>query len=161
MLRGIWGFTATIKPHGDKLIQFGRQVPVISIVVDRPDRIARSFDIVDQVTGGHGLVTCEMVPALLVLDGGRREGSTDLADYRYWAGRLSASTVSSTTASSSACRPCRSCGITSRSPADPFQVSPAVVSRTRPRSTCSVVPALLCSLSSRPAARAISVCRSR
>ena len=56
---------------------------VISIVVDTPDRIARSFDIVDQVTGGHGLVTCEMVPALLVLDGGRREGSTDLADYRY------------------------------------------------------------------------------
>ncbi len=83
VLRGIWGFHGDHKPHGDKLIQFGRQVPVISIVVDTPDRIARSFDIVDQVTGGHGLVTCEMVPALLVLDGGRREGSTDLADYRY------------------------------------------------------------------------------
>ena len=83
VLRGIWGFHGDHKPHGDKLIQFGRQVPVISIVVDTPDRIARSFDIIDQVTGGHGLVTCEMVPALLVLDGGRREGSTDLADYRY------------------------------------------------------------------------------
>jgi len=45
--------------------------------------VVKYGDIIDQVTGGHGLVTCEMVPALLVLDGGRREGSTDLADYRY------------------------------------------------------------------------------
>ncbi len=83
VLRGMWGFHGDHEPHGDKLIQFGRQVPVMSIIVDTPDRIARSFDIVDEVTGGHGLVTCEMVPALLMLDGGRRQGSVDLADYRY------------------------------------------------------------------------------
>lgn len=83
VLRGIWGFHGDHEPHGDKLIQFGRQVPVTTIIVDTPDSIARSFDIVDEVTGIHGLVTCEMVPALLMLDGGRRQGSTDLADYRY------------------------------------------------------------------------------
>jgi PII-like signaling protein len=83
VLRGIWGFHGDHEPHGDKLIQFGRQVPVTTIIVDTPDSIARSFDIVEEVTGTHGLVTCEMVPALLMLDGGRRQGSLDLADYRY------------------------------------------------------------------------------
>ena len=71
------------EPHGDKLIQFGRQVPVTTVIVDTPEGIAACFDIVDEVTGTHGLVTCEMVPALLLLDGGERRGTTDLADYRY------------------------------------------------------------------------------
>lgn len=83
VLRGIWGFHGDHEPHGDRLIQFGRQVPVTTIIVDTPDSIARSFDIVEEVTGTHGLVTCEMVPALLMLDGGRRQGSLDLADYSF------------------------------------------------------------------------------
>lgn len=83
VLRGIWGFHGDHKPHGDKLIQYGRQVPVSTVIVDTPDVIARSFDIVDEVTGTHGLVTCEMVPALLMLDGDVRRGATDLAEYRY------------------------------------------------------------------------------
>jgi len=83
VLRGIWGFHGDHKPHGDKLIQYGRQVPVTTIVVDTPDAIARAFDIVDEVTGRHGLVTSEMVPAQLMLDGDVRRGGTDLADYQY------------------------------------------------------------------------------
>lgn len=83
VLRGIWGFHGDHKPHGDKLIQYGRQVPVTTIVVDTPDVIAQSFDIIDEVTGRHGLVTSEMVPAQLMLDGDVRAGGTDLADYRY------------------------------------------------------------------------------
>lgn len=83
VLRGIWGFHGDHKPHGDTLIQYGRQVPVTTIVVDTPEVIAGCFDLIDEVTGSHGLVTCEMVPALLMLDGGQRRGATDLADYRY------------------------------------------------------------------------------
>jgi PII-like signaling protein len=83
VLRGIWGFHGDHKPHGDKLIQYGRQVPVATIVVDTPEVIAQCFDIIDEVTGRHGLVTSEMVPALLMLDGDVRSGATDLADYRY------------------------------------------------------------------------------
>ncbi|WP_445169431.1 DUF190 domain-containing protein [Mycolicibacterium sp. Dal123E01] len=83
VLRGIWGFHGDHKPHGDKLIQYGRQVPVTTIVVDTPEVIARCFDIIDEVTGRHGLVTSEMVPALLMLDGDVRQGTTDLADYEY------------------------------------------------------------------------------
>jgi PII-like signaling protein len=83
VLRGIWGFHGDHKPHGDKLIQLGRQVPVTTIIVDTPASIARSFDIVDELTGRHGLVTSEMVPALVSINQGRRRGSTQLAEYRY------------------------------------------------------------------------------
>jgi PII-like signaling protein len=83
VLRGIWGFHGDHEPHGDKLIQYGRQVPVTTIVVDTPEVIAECFDLIDDVTGRHGLVTSEMVPALVLLDGDARRGATDLADYRY------------------------------------------------------------------------------
>jgi len=83
VLRGIWGFHGDHEPHGDKLIQFGRQVPVKTIIIDTPQGIARSFEVVDELTGAHGLVTSETVPAALALDGGDRRGSTELADHRY------------------------------------------------------------------------------
>ena len=83
VLRGIWGFHADHKPHGDKLIQLGRQVPVTTIIVDTPGRIADSFDIVDELTGQHGVVTSELVPALVSIDGGERRGDTRLARYAY------------------------------------------------------------------------------
>lgn len=83
VLRGIWGYHGDQEPHGDKLIQFGRHVPVMTVVVGSPASIARSFEVVDAVTGPLGLVTCEMVPALVSVGDGRRAGSTDLADFRY------------------------------------------------------------------------------
>ena len=83
VLRGIWGFHGDHKPHGDKLIQLGRQVPVTTVVIDTPERIADSFDIVDELTGRHGLVTSELVPALVSIDGGERRGDTRLARYTY------------------------------------------------------------------------------
>lgn len=83
VLRGIWGYHGDHEPHGDKLIQFGRQVPVMTVVVGSPAGIADSFGIVDEVTGSTGLVTCEMVPALIGIGDGQRVGSTDLADFRY------------------------------------------------------------------------------
>jgi PII-like signaling protein len=81
--RGVWGFHGQRKPHGDTLFQVTRQVPVMTIIVDTPEHIARSFDIVDQCTRKHGLVTSEMVPALVVIDGDRRMGGTELAEYGY------------------------------------------------------------------------------
>ncbi len=83
VLRGIWGFHDDHKPHGDKMIQLARQVPVTTVVVDSPERIAASFDIIDDLTGHHGLVTSELVPALVSIDDGERRGGTALARYRY------------------------------------------------------------------------------
>ena len=39
-LRGIWGFHGDHAPHGDRLLQLGRHVPAVTIVVDTPERIA-------------------------------------------------------------------------------------------------------------------------
>jgi PII-like signaling protein len=63
-LRGIWGFHGDHRPHGDEVLQLGRRVPVITTVIDTPDRIRTAFDIVDELTAEHGLVTTEMVPAV-------------------------------------------------------------------------------------------------
>jgi PII-like signaling protein len=83
VLRGIWGFHGDHKPHGDKMIQLARQVPVTTIVVDSPERIAASFDIIDKLTDRRGLITSELVPALVSIDDGRRRGGTGLARYDY------------------------------------------------------------------------------
>ena len=45
------------------------RLPVVTILVDSPDRIAASFEIVDAVTRETGLVTSEIVPTLTVLSG--------------------------------------------------------------------------------------------
>jgi PII-like signaling protein len=83
VLRGIWGFHGNHKPHGDKLFQLARRVPVTTIIVDTPQSIARSFDIVDELTSRHGLVTSEMVPAALSLDETQRLGDITLAQHNY------------------------------------------------------------------------------
>lgn len=83
VLRGIWGYQGDRKPHGDKLIQFGRQVPVMTEIVGSPDSIARSFEIAETVTATRGLVTCETVPALMAIADGRSHGSTELAEFGY------------------------------------------------------------------------------
>jgi PII-like signaling protein len=83
VLRGVWGFHGDHKPHGDKLFQIARKVPVTTIVVDTPESIARSFDIIDELTTEHGLVTSEMVPAALSLNASQRLGDITLAQYDY------------------------------------------------------------------------------
>jgi PII-like signaling protein len=66
-VRGIWGFHGDHEPHGDRLSRVGRRVPVVSVLVDAPSRVAASFDVVDELTAEHGLVTCERVPAMQYL----------------------------------------------------------------------------------------------
>jgi PII-like signaling protein len=61
-LRGLWGFHGAHPPHGDRLLQLRRHVPVVTVVVDTPDAIARAFAVVDAVTHERGLVTSEAVP---------------------------------------------------------------------------------------------------
>jgi PII-like signaling protein len=62
-LRGMWGYHGEHAPHGDSLWQLRRRAPVVTVIVDAPDRIARWFEIVDELTTETGLVTSEMVPA--------------------------------------------------------------------------------------------------
>lgn len=83
-LRGVWGFHGDHPPHGDRLLQLRRRVPIVTILVDSPERIARSFEIVDELTDQAGLVTSELVPAMASLsEGVRRHGSLRLARHRH------------------------------------------------------------------------------
>ncbi|MGO8964310.1 DUF190 domain-containing protein [Mycobacterium sp.] len=83
VLRGIWGFHGDHKPHGDKLFQLTRRVPVVTIIIDTPEWIARTFDIVHELTAEHGVVTSEMVPAVVTRAGPDRRGDTELARHDY------------------------------------------------------------------------------
>lgn len=83
-VRGVWGFHGDHPPHGDRLLQLRRHVPVVTIIVDTPEGIARSFEIVDEMTDEAGLVTSEMVPAMAALsEGKRRQGGLRLARHRF------------------------------------------------------------------------------
>lgn len=83
-LRGVWGFHGDHPPHGDRLLQLRRHVPVVTILVDTPERIAESFKIVDELTHEAGLVTSEMVPAMASLsEGERKRGGLRLARHRF------------------------------------------------------------------------------
>jgi PII-like signaling protein len=62
-LRGIWGFHGDHAPHGDRLLSIRRHVPVVTVAIDTPKRIAALFPIVDELTRERGLVTSEIVPA--------------------------------------------------------------------------------------------------
>jgi PII-like signaling protein len=69
--RGMWGFHGDHPPHGDRLLQLGRHVPALTIVIDAPESIQAAFDIIDDLTAEHGLVTCETVPAIRPVGGGQ------------------------------------------------------------------------------------------
>jgi PII-like signaling protein len=78
VLRGIWGFNGDQRPHGDRFLQLTRHVPVTTVIVDDAQGIATSFEIVDELTRGDGVVTCEVVPAMIAMHHGQTSGSLRL-----------------------------------------------------------------------------------
>ena len=79
--RGIWGFHGDHPPHGDRLLQLGRHVPAVTIVIDTPERISAAFAVIDELTSERGLVTSETIPALRASAGDRQRGGTRLATH--------------------------------------------------------------------------------
>lgn len=82
-LRGIWGFHGDHAPHGDKIFQIRRHVPVCTITIDTPERTAQSFQIIDEITSEHGLVTSEMVPAVSAMSDTDKRGGLRLAKHNF------------------------------------------------------------------------------
>jgi PII-like signaling protein len=64
-LRGIWGYHGDHAPHGDSFWQLRRRVPIVTVIVDTPERTREWFAIVDEVTAETGLVTSEVIPRLV------------------------------------------------------------------------------------------------
>jgi hypothetical protein len=53
---------------------------VLTVVVDRPDRIHRWYEIVDELTDETGLVTSELVPAFRATGPDLLDGGLHLSD---------------------------------------------------------------------------------
>ncbi|WP_051325167.1 DUF190 domain-containing protein [Candidatus Solirubrobacter pratensis] len=64
-LRGAFGFHGDHEPHGDRILQLRRGVPAVTVIVDTPEHVERSFAIVSELTRRRGLVTSETVPVIL------------------------------------------------------------------------------------------------
>jgi PII-like signaling protein len=77
--RGIWGFHGDHAPHGDRLLQLGRHVPAVTVVIDTPERMPIAFSVIDEFTSERGLVTSETIPAMRASSGGRQRGGIRLA----------------------------------------------------------------------------------
>jgi PII-like signaling protein len=60
--RGIWGFHGDRIPHGDQFLHLSHHVPAVTTVIDTPGHISAAFDVVDELTSEHGLVTSETIP---------------------------------------------------------------------------------------------------
>jgi PII-like signaling protein len=82
-LRGIWGFHGDHAPHGDRFLPLRRRVPVVTTIIDTPQRVARAFEIVDELTAGQGLVTSEMVPAMSAMSEAETHGGLRLARHDF------------------------------------------------------------------------------
>lgn len=78
-LRGMWGYHGDHRPHGDAFWSARRRVPVVTAVVDTPERVRRWYAVVDELTQEAGLVTSEMVPAFRAATAGATEGDLRLA----------------------------------------------------------------------------------
>jgi PII-like signaling protein len=81
-LRGIWGYSGNHAPHGDRFFSLRRHVPVVTVLVDRPEAMRRWWRVVDELTDEAGLVTSEWVPALRGVAAERTVGGLRLARRR-------------------------------------------------------------------------------
>jgi PII-like signaling protein len=77
VLRGSWGFHGVRAPHGHRALSLRRDLPVLVVAVDAPERAAGWYALLDRLTGDSGLVTSELVPAWRATGGGFEHG--DLA----------------------------------------------------------------------------------
>ncbi|MEA2192349.1 MAG: hypothetical protein QOI73_2470 [Solirubrobacteraceae bacterium] len=78
-LRGVWGYHGDHEPHGDSFWQLRRRVPVLTVIIDTPQRTREWFAIVDELTDETGLVTSELVPALRATGPDLQHGGTRLS----------------------------------------------------------------------------------
>lgn len=78
-LRGVWGYHGDHEPHGDSFWQLRRRVPVVTVIVDTPQRTRAWFAIVDELTDQTGLVTSELVRAFRATGPDLAPGGTQLA----------------------------------------------------------------------------------
>ncbi len=81
---GDWGFSSDEPAHGDRLGRFGSHRPSYTVYVDRPERVAEAWPVIDEVTAEHGVVTSVLVPGYRERTGKTTHGSLDVAERAAW-----------------------------------------------------------------------------
>jgi PII-like signaling protein len=72
---GDWGFSSDERPHGDRLGRIASHRPTYTVYIDRPDKVAEVWPLVDEVTGEHGIVTSLLVPGYRERAGATEHGA--------------------------------------------------------------------------------------
>jgi PII-like signaling protein len=79
-LRGIWGYHGHHTPHGDSMLAIRRRVPTVTVVVDEPDHAQRRLEALDLVSPDRGLITSEVVPAMVARAADDHRGGLRLSE---------------------------------------------------------------------------------
>jgi PII-like signaling protein len=77
---GEWGFSSDEVPHGDKLGRVVSHQPTYTVYIDRPEKVAEVWPLIDEVTAEHGIVTSLLVPGYRERAGETVHGSLDAAE---------------------------------------------------------------------------------
>ena len=85
---GDWGFSSDEPAHGDRLGRIGSHRPSYTVYVDRPERVAEIWPVIDEVTAEHGVVTSLLVPGYRERIGETTHGSLDVAERAAWVATL-------------------------------------------------------------------------
>jgi PII-like signaling protein len=75
-LLGDWGFSGDERPFGDRLGRIASHRPTCTVYIDRAERVAEHWPIIDELTAEHGTVTCAPVPVYRERPIGPRSGSS-------------------------------------------------------------------------------------
>jgi PII-like signaling protein len=59
---GEWGFSSDEPPHGDRFGRITSHRPTYTVYIDRVERVAENWSIIDDLTSEHGIVTSLLVP---------------------------------------------------------------------------------------------------
>ena len=59
---GDWGFSSDEPPHGDVLGRVASHRPTYTVYIDRPEKVAELWPVIDELTADHGIVTSLLVP---------------------------------------------------------------------------------------------------
>ncbi len=77
---GDWGFSSDEEPHGDKLGSVTSHRPTYTVYIDRPEKVAEVWPVIDELTADHGIVTSLLVPGYRERAGDTVHGSLDVAE---------------------------------------------------------------------------------
>jgi PII-like signaling protein len=77
---GDWGFSSDEPPHGDKLGRVASHRPTYTVYIDRAEKVAEVWPVIDELTARHGIVTSLLVPAYRERAGETVHGSLDVAE---------------------------------------------------------------------------------